>query len=219
MMNKKHLALLLLLCFGISLGCAIKYYPRQQRLPSSATREPRRTNRPANHATVAADPQSSSLAKESSGYAGYHTDLFRPLFDGPPPDPEIPVALPMAPPLPPVSVEPVNPPELPVARNLAGFTYLGQMTDGEKHSIFLKEKTRIFVVDTGEAFGEKLEFRLVQVTEKEIRIATGEGDDLIRIPLQKKKPLVADNLALPLARTARKYPVPPLPDPPKGETL
>jgi hypothetical protein len=64
-----------------------------------------------------------------------------------------------------------------------------------------------------------LEFRLVQITEQEIRIATGELDELIRIPLEKKKALKLDSVDLARAGTAGKHPSPPLPDPPQGETL
>ncbi len=224
MMNKKHLALLLLLCFVISLGCAIKYYPRQQHLPSSATSEPARRNRSAKTDTVPVNPQTLSVKKESPQYAGYHTDLFRPLFDRPPappkPEPKSQALSPKEPPTPPppLPLEPIDPPEPPVARKLANFTYLGQIVEQSRRSIFLKEKERIFVVNTGENFGEKMEFRLVQVTEKEIRIATGALDDLIRIPLEKKKPLKIDNRTVPLSRTASKYPLS-LPDRPEGETL
>lgn len=213
MINKKHLALLLLLCFGISLGCAIKYYPRQQRLPSSATSEPARRNRSAKTYTVPVNPQILSVKMESPQYAGYHTDLFRPLFDRPPappkPEPKKQALSPKVPPvtLPPVPLEPIDPPEPPVARKLANFTYLGQIVEQSRRAIFLKEKGRIFVVNTGENFGEKKEFRLVQVTEKEIRITTGELAELIRIPLLKEKPLsIGPPETSPLTRTAKNYP-------------
>jgi hypothetical protein len=218
MRNKKHLALLLVLGFGISLTYACKYYPRQERLPASANSE-RRTNRPARNELPPPGSKDLPVPGESPSYAGYHADLFRPLFDNPPPEsaPQEPVAPPI--PLPPPLLETLNPPDFPVSRKLAAFTYLGQVVEQSRRSIFLKEKGRIFVVKTGEKFGENLEFRLVQITEQEIRIATGELDELIRIPLEKKKALKLDNVDLARAGTAGKHPSPPLPDPPTGETL
>jgi hypothetical protein len=203
MMNKKTLALLLLIAFGISLGCAIKYYPRQGRLPSSALQEPRRSTRSEKRKTGPTSEQSSSSKEENRRYAGYDTDLFRPLFDNPPPKPEtespaLPLKEPPVP-LPPLPLEPIEPP---ASRKLARFTYLGQVAEGEKRSVFLKKKDRIFVVKTGDDFGEKREFRLAQVTDKEIRIATGESEDLIRIPLQKKKPLKVGAETPPRIKTA-----------------
>jgi hypothetical protein len=201
-MSKKTLAVLLLLGFALSLGYAFTSFPRQRSLPPSGAgkfdRASRRASEPLSHSPGIAR----SGEKESGrGYAGFKTDLFRPLFEKPPalpePKPSLPEAEKKAPP------EPVLPPAPPAADRLAGFTYLGQVNRGTQRSIFLKGKGRIFIVKVGDDFGEKNEFRLAEVTEKEIRIETGELSGLIRIPLQKKKPLKMGMSTLSMNRTER----------------
>jgi hypothetical protein len=205
-MTKKTLAGLLLLGFALSLGYAFASFPRQRSVPPAGREKPRRTSSPAGE-TVSHSPQIAPSGEQASvrEYTGFKTDLFRPLFEKPPappkPKPHPPVAREKTP-LPPPP-EPIMPPAPPVAKRLASFTYLGQVNKGAQRSIFLKEKGRIFIVDVGDDFGEKNEFRLVQVTEKEIRIETAELSDLIRIPLQEKKPLEMGAPALSMNRTPR----------------
>lgn len=224
-MTKKNLALLLLLGCGISLAYAYKYSPRQQRISASTLSAPR-TNRAAKNRPLSNPARNQPLRQETPGYAGCHADLFRPLFDIPPePEPEPkpesknPAASSQAfPIIHPPPQDPPSPPEPPMIRQLAGFTYLGQLSEGEDRVVFLKGKERIFVVRTGEPFGEKKEFRLLQVTEKEIKIAAGGRHEPIRIPLENKKPLKVDTRALPFARDPKNKPLPPLPEP-GGDTL
>ena len=159
-MTKKTLALLLLIGCGISLTYAYKNSPRRQRIPASALGEPR-TNRAAKHRPLSNPARHQPLRPETPGYAGCHADLFRPLFDIPPePKPESasknPAASIQAVPIPqPHPQDPPSPLEPPMIRQLAGFTYLGQLNEEEDRAVFLKGKDRIFVVRTGEPFGEK----------------------------------------------------------------
>lgn len=201
-MSKKTLAILLLLGFALSLGYAFTSFPRQRSLPPSGTEKPGRTSRRASESLSHSPRIARSGEKESGrGYSGFRTDLFRPLYEKPPAPPEPkPSPLETAKKAPP---EPVLPPVSPAADRLASFTYLGQVNRGTQRSIFLKRKERIFIVKVGDDFGEKNEFLLAQVTEKEIRIETGELTDLIRIPLQKKKPLKMDMSTLSMNRTER----------------
>lgn len=217
-MNNKKWVLLLLLGFVISMVYAYKYTPRQKRLSCSAE-DVRQTKRSAKNKSAPLEAPNLSMLREAPRYPGYHVDLFRSLFDRPPmpkPEPKNPDPSSNRPPIPrllppPLPREAFEPPELPVAKKLAHFIYLGQVREVGKRAIFLKGKGRIFVVRSGENFGEEQEFRLAQVTDKEIRIAMGEGGDLICIPLEKKKALTV--------RSEWNYPSTPLPDQPEGATL
>ncbi len=205
-MSKKTFAALLLLGFALSLGYAFTSFPRQRSLPPSGKERSRKTSsresEPLSHS-----PRIARSGEKASGrgYAGFRTDLFRPLFEKPPappePKPSPPEDTKKVPP-----PEPVMPPAPPAADRLASFTYLGQINRGTQRSIFLKGKGRIFIVNVGDDFGEKNEFRLAQVTEKEIRIETGELSDLIRIPLQEKKPLKMGASTLSMNRTGNPLP-------------
>lgn len=198
MMNKKKLALFLLFSLVVSIGYAYIYTPRQKHLPCS-TEDVRQAKESAKNESVPLDTPSLSIRGEAPRYPGYHADLFRSLFDSAPPpkpkskNPAPSLKAPSRPLLPPspLPLEALDSPELPVARELARFIYLGQVREAGKRAIFLKRKDRIFVVRMGDVFGEKKEFRLAQVTEKEIRIVMGEGGELICIPLEKEKALTA----------------------------
>lgn len=217
-MNNKKLVLLILFGLVISMVYAYKYTPHQKRLSCSIA-DVRQTKRLAKNKSTPFDAPTLSMLKEAPHYPGYHVDLFRPLFDSTPtPNPVLKKPAPPSngPPLPrllppPIPQEAFEPPELPVAKKLAHFIYLGQVCEVGKRAIFLKGNGRIFVVRSGENFGEKQEFRLAQVTDKEIRIAMGKGGDLICIPLEEKKALTASS--------AWDYPSSPLPNPLGGETL
>lgn len=139
-MSKNKLALLLFLGFIVTLIYACNDYPQQKRLPTSAKSEPYCTNKTAKDRIVTPVLPVASIKKDIPSYVGYKTDLFRPLFIQPP-VPKKPKRSPkprkIRPlPPPPEAVEPVKLLKPLVSRKLASFTYLGQVIEGEKRSIF-----------------------------------------------------------------------------------
>jgi hypothetical protein len=197
MTKRKALALLLMLGFGLALAYAVHSYPQQRRVATKAP-GPANVRQPADKKPLRTALLVPSHDSQRPDYGGYRADLFRPLFSRPPAPPaprpkKRPVAKkrPVEPPSPPVAAQPAMPmPEKPpLAKKLASFTYLGQVNQGTRQSIFLKGKGPIFIVRQGERFGEKNEFCLARITEKEIRITTEGLTQPIRIPLQKKQPL------------------------------
>ncbi len=192
MMNKKNLAWLSMLGFGLALTYAVSNYPQQRKVAPVETSRVQKTNQAKVESPAPLPIEKFTTAEP--GYAGFKTDLFRPLFKRPParrkPKPKRAVVKRKTRPLPPPAPSlPVVLPKPPMAKRLASFTYFGQAKEGKQRSIFLKEKERLFVVKVGEDFGKDREFHLVQVTDREIRIETGEPVQTIHIPLQKKQSL------------------------------
>lgn len=190
MTSKKTLALLLLIGFGTALTYAVNNYPQQGRISTSKPFSPQEPYH-SKYDNRMSGPRIAPLRKNRPTYNGCQADLFRPLFDRPPtlkPKPRSKIR--KQPSSPPVIAQPAPLQEPTIARELANFTYLGQVNEGTCQSVFLKGKGRIFIVKAGDVFGENQEFRLARITEKEISIAMREYAEPFRIPLQEEQPLM-----------------------------
>jgi hypothetical protein len=164
----------------------LKYVPGMKATPRVAT-----APQVADEVTLRLD----LLDKQSSRFAGYKRNLFKPVFY------EEQKALPTPPPPPPPRPQPVKPAaapapppppavaeQTPLQRDMASFTFLGFLKKGEKKTIFLSSNKEIFLARKGDRLSGK--YDVTNITDEALVITSLDGGEIV-IPLVENKPLSA----------------------------
>ncbi len=196
MKRKKLILGILLLGLTGALVYAYLATPRQQRVASVAKARPEQQRR--SPAAAKSQPAAEGrlrldlLERPKASFPGYKRDIFGswqvvpprpkspPVVKAPPPPPPPPRTLPTAPPR---FVEPVR------RQPLARFSFLGFLEKEGSRIVFLSRDNELFVVKSGERFGQKKEFLVTAITDEKMTIEQQGIAGVITVPLIEEKPL------------------------------
>jgi hypothetical protein len=202
-MNRQKLALCLLL---VVLAGAISYSVLRSPKTERVANLKYRPGVPAPAAGKAAPPPPGSdsgvhlalLDRELPRFSGYRRNIFSPIFRDevkpppfkplplPPPKPVVPAFVP--PPVPPPQPPPAPPTEDEIAAGeMAKFTFLGFLKNGNQRTVFLSSNNEIFLAKKGSNLGPK--YQVADLTEDAITIRAVAGGRELVIPLVENKAL------------------------------
>ncbi|MBT1071437.1 type II secretion system protein PulP [Pelotalea chapellei] len=206
-MNRQRLLLfILLILFVLAIAWALFNRPQQKTvntLKNAPGQQPGNT-KPKLTAQTGIAPRYDGkklrldlLEHDQQTFAGYHRNLFKPIFVDevklmqrkaaavkpvlPPPQAPKP---PVQPPPPPVSVGPL--PDTP-QRELGRFTFLGFLKKDNQKTVFLAKDKDIILVKKGESFAGR--YQALSVTDQALTILVKDTGEEIVIPLLENRPL------------------------------
>jgi hypothetical protein len=202
-MNRRRLILfVLLVVFALSAVYSYIRMPRQQTV-AQLKKAPGAPSQRQGKTMPAAPRDEKKVHLDLLGcpqprFAGFRTNIFRPIFHeeaklvpAPPALPK-PVPLPPPPPMPMPSVAPqpvpVSTPP-PVVRDMARFTFMGFLKKDNQKTIFLTKDKEIILVRKGDKIGGTYE--VTNVTDEALSIRVLSDGSEIVIPLVDQKPLSA----------------------------
>lgn len=200
MKKQKIILVVLLVSLGGALLNAVVNSPQQDRVLSQENRisQPKMSGK---QDTVESgigeyEVRMDLLTRGEEKFPGFRRNLFGPVFavkpPAPPPPPLPPLEKPefkqLAPP-----PAPPPPPALPsdlTRRELANFTFLGFLEQGDQKTVFLSAADEIFLVKEGDRFGKKKEFFVHRLTPKELVIHRKDEPRPIHIALVEQETLI-----------------------------
>ena len=78
-----------------------------------------------------------------------------------------------------------------IQKSLSRFTFLGFLDKAGEKTVFLSSAGKLFLVKSGESFGQHSEFTVTDITDKTLKVKQPNTENLIEIPLIEKQKLAA----------------------------